>query len=458
MSINIIKKNLFHLLVAILFRKVGSRERGEVEKALRFFLKFPMPVANRLLSWKKVDSCPADVGMIQECVSEQKSELDLIDIDSCSESRVMVEVIKVFLEFASVDADRMDRFEEQVIWNMPSLARLFPAARSLRQSSPGAVKKYRALIEFIQLVDQPGKADRQWLYSANEFNDNSAPELMLGNTKLFHDLMTLEWTDSNHVEKHFSMILSRLADVVLVARRGSEIPTDVFRATAAITNLLEAGNTPQQYYPKPSYSQEGEDSVLDRIMNQQENGFYVDVGAHHPVRFSNTYRFYQKGWCGINIDPLPASSELFDVMRPRDINLEVAISTRAETQSMATYLMFNEPAYNSLSFDKIADIAQIEGVTLEQKIDVPIRTLNSVLEEHAQQVDKIDFINIDVELAEIEVLESINLERWHPEFIVIEMKEFSLQRSEGNEVYNYLIQRGYYLRSFLSNTGIFQSI
>lgn len=63
--------------------------------------------------------------------------------------------------------------------------------------------------------------------------------------------------------------------------------------------------------PIEAYSQEGEDLVLNRIFGEQATGYYVDVGAHHPFRFSNTAIFYKKGWCGINIDPLPGSKFCF---------------------------------------------------------------------------------------------------------------------------------------------------
>jgi hypothetical protein len=74
-----------------------------------------------------------------------------------------------------------------------------------------------------------------------------------------------------------------------------------------------------------SYAQEGEDMVLRRIFEDQPLGFYVDVGAHHPVRFSTTYFFYRRGCRGINIDATPGSMDAFRRLRPRDINLEVAI-------------------------------------------------------------------------------------------------------------------------------------
>ncbi|HWR59941.1 MAG TPA: FkbM family methyltransferase, partial [Thermodesulfovibrionales bacterium] len=97
-----------------------------------------------------------------------------------------------------------------------------------------------------------------------------------------------------------------------------------------------------------SYSQEGEDLILRRIFSNITNGFYVDIGAHHPKRFSNTYLFYRQGWCGINIDAMPGSMKLFNKFRPRDINLEFAV---ANGNNKMTYYEFNLPALNSFSKD-----------------------------------------------------------------------------------------------------------
>ena len=93
-------------------------------------------------------------------------------------------------------------------------------------------------------------------------------------------------------------------------------------------------------YSTKSYSQYGEDMVLKSVFQNQERGFYVDVGAHHPKLCSNTYFFYKLGWSGINIDAMPGGMELFKNFRPRDINLETAI---ARNKQELTYFMFAEP-------------------------------------------------------------------------------------------------------------------
>jgi len=87
-------------------------------------------------------------------------------------------------------------------------------------------------------------------------------------------------------------------------------------------------------FKRISYSQEGEDLILERFFEGMNTGFYVDVGAFHPKRFSNTYIFYKKGWHGINIDARPGSMKLFNFVRPRDINLEIPISNEKKRANL----------------------------------------------------------------------------------------------------------------------------
>src|SRR4051812_39740676 len=87
-------------------------------------------------------------------------------------------------------------------------------------------------------------------------------------------------------------------------------------------------------YGRRWYSQEGEDILLSKLLHDVSRGSFVDVGCHHPQRFSNTYHFYRRGWRGINIDPLPGTRRRFAWARPGDVTLEVAIGA---IESTATY-------------------------------------------------------------------------------------------------------------------------
>src|SRR5438552_10905195 len=102
-----------------------------------------------------------------------------------------------------------------------------------------------------------------------------------------------------------------------------------------------------------SFSQEGEDLLADEFLGRPPTGFYVDVGALHPVRFSNTYLFYRRGWSGVNIEPSPGASEAFRRVRPRDVTLDVGVSDRPG--AMVLYVM-NDPALNTFARDRVASV------------------------------------------------------------------------------------------------------
>ncbi len=136
------------------------------------------------------------------------------------------------------------------------------------------------------------------------------------------------------------------------------------------------------------YSQNGEDAVLYRAFPRKYKGFYVDVGAHHPMRFSNTYYFYKLGWSGINIDPSSTFSNDFSKIRSRDINLNFGVSN---TEEVLDYFMFKEAAYNSFKVG-IKEKPQISKNTEFIGVKkVALRRLDNILDEYLPKNTKIDF-------------------------------------------------------------------
>jgi hypothetical protein len=83
---------------------------------------------------------------------------------------------------------------------------------------------------------------------------------------------------------------------------------------------------------KKQYSKNKEDQYLKKVFGKKTNGIYLDVGAFHPYRFSNTYLLYRKGWSGINVDINKESIDLFNIARPQDVNLNIAIGDKNQKQ------------------------------------------------------------------------------------------------------------------------------
>lgn len=207
-------------------------------------------------------------------------------------------------------------------------------------------------------------------------------------------------------------------------------------------------------YSLGSYSQEGEDMILRRMFEKQHSGFYVDVGAHHPMRFSNTYFFYKAGWCGINIDAMPGSMKLFRKYRPRDINIEAPVSLDSRE---LTYYVFNEPALNG--FDSQLSRKRDENKTLykiERTINLQTKTLSELLDEYLPANQKIDFLSIDVEGLDWEVLRSNNWDMYRPEVVLVEVLGSSLSELEDSDINKFMAGHGYEPYAKAVNTVIFK--
>lgn len=202
-----------------------------------------------------------------------------------------------------------------------------------------------------------------------------------------------------------------------------------------------------------SYSQEGEDLVLQRIFSEKKTGFYIDIGAHHPKRFSNTYFFYKKGWRGINIEPKPGSKNTFDKIRPRDINIEAAISAHVEK---LTYYMFSEPALNTFLQEKANILTHNNISVLIRKLEIQTTTLKQILDKYLPDITPIDFLSIDTEGLDFDVLKSNDWDKYKPRIILAEDKDFTIESPQESDIYKYLSERGYRLISKTFKTLIFQ--
>jgi len=201
------------------------------------------------------------------------------------------------------------------------------------------------------------------------------------------------------------------------------------------------------------YGQEGEDLILDRLFSEQASGFYVDVGAHHPFRFSNTYLLYQRGWRGINIDAMPGSMAAFQRWRPRDINIECMIASEATSH---TYYQYDEPALNTVSA-AVVDKRKVESpqYKVAGTVTLQSRPLEELLAEHVPAGTTIDLMNVDVEGLDLDVLASNDWSHFRPRVIVVELLWTGFSDMEKSAMYQFLTARGYRLLSKLMNSAIF---
>ena len=203
--------------------------------------------------------------------------------------------------------------------------------------------------------------------------------------------------------------------------------------------------------PNLCYGQDGEDLILNRLLEGKTVGFFVDVGAHHPVRFSNTYFFYRRGWHGINIDAMPGSMEKFRRNRPRDINIESGVAGK---RGSLAYYSFNEPALNTFDAHE-AKLKNKPPYQLIETVAVKVDRLENILDEYLPAGQQIDFLNVDVEGKDEEVLRSNDWTRFRPRFILAETLRIDMLNLNSCPIVQFLQTVGYSPVSKAYNTSFF---
>lgn len=166
-----------------------------------------------------------------------------------------------------------------------------------------------------------------------------------------------------------------------------------------------------------SYAQNAEDVRLARAFAGRTRGFYIDVGAWHPVLDSVTKYFYELGWRGIDIEPGVETARLLREDRPRDVVLELACS---DVEGETTLFETEIPNDWSTLVPRTAEAVQAIHTRAMRGRAVPVRTLRSVCAEHVREDEPIDFLKVDVEGHEAAVLRGADFDRWRPRVVVVE--------------------------------------
>ena len=198
------------------------------------------------------------------------------------------------------------------------------------------------------------------------------------------------------------------------------------------------------FFKKKSYAMDGEDIAIKKYVQYINNGFYVDIGSHHPLQRSNTYLLYQTGWHGINVDINDFTLDLFNHLRPDDINIQSAISDYNGDIDFYYQKNFSQLNTTDINWDK----ENFRNNFQTKKIKC--QTFNNLLDQTKYKNQKINFLNIDVEGAEMKVLKSLNFNKYNPEVICIEILGYRhLSNSEkeskikSDEVYKFLLEKSY---------------
>ncbi len=220
-----------------------------------------------------------------------------------------------------------------------------------------------------------------------------------------------------------------------------------------LKNIFKSKSSQFPQSPQLTYSYDCEDLLLEKIIHKKK-GFYVDIGAHHPVKHSNTYLLYTKGWRGINIDANPSAISKFNKQRKDCINLNMGISN---TEGEFEFYISQNPLLSS--FDKVKVLEAKDkwdfGYT---SITVKTYRLETILNKYLNSNMNIDLLNIDVEGLEFEILQSNNWDRYLPTIIIIELHERYIEDVMRSNIYTFLHQKGYSLVSKTFITLIFERV
>ena len=208
--------------------------------------------------------------------------------------------------------------------------------------------------------------------------------------------------------------------------------------------------------PRKLYSNWGVDLLIKDILKKKKGkGIYIDVGCHHPLINNNTYILYKKGWTGINVDLDFNSIDMFNYFRPKDHNIEIALSNKNGFADL--YFFHNRAAKNTISKSRGKGAKSIKKI----KID----TLDNVIINSNLKIRNIDFLSIDVEGNELNVLKGLDFRKYHPKIISIEfirpnIKEFyqnDIKDIIKSDIYKFMIKKKYKLVNWIHDDLIFIS-
>ena len=208
---------------------------------------------------------------------------------------------------------------------------------------------------------------------------------------------------------------------------------------------------------KTSYSYNGVDLIVNYLFKEKDRGIYVDVGAQNPISNNNTFLLFKRGWKGLNIDLDNENVKLFNISRPSDKNLNFAVSYKKGEKKLFFY--HDKSPINTL----VKKVSKFQKAKLSKIKNIKVVTLDYILS--LTNIKKIDFLNIDVEGHELEVLKGFNLKSFKPkvinvEFLDLSMKKLHFRNNNLNKIiksdlYKYLIKRNYHLINWLHGDLIF---
>lgn len=220
-----------------------------------------------------------------------------------------------------------------------------------------------------------------------------------------------------------------------------------------------------------SYSQSGEDIIISDLFNklQINKPTYLDIGANEPVALSNTYRSYTRGSRGVCVEPNPVLYSKLLKIRRKDISINAGVAF--DEQKEATYYIFPEKLHGLNTFSRTeAEFWENTGTTeigkhkTEKKMLMPLISINEVIKKYFRPHP--NFISIDVEGLDLQIIKSLNFEKYKPEVFCVETLRYSERGMEtkNQELIDFLKSKGYfvyadtYINTIFCRKDVYKSI
>ncbi len=196
---------------------------------------------------------------------------------------------------------------------------------------------------------------------------------------------------------------------------------------------------------RTSYSQCGEDLILEHLFQylRVEQPSYLDIGAHHPTFLSNTYRFYLKGCSGVCVEPDPVLFEPLRAARPRDVCLNVGVGTSEAGE--AEFYVMSARTLNTFSKEDAERYQSYGTHRIQEVARLPLLPVNSILEKYF--ASRPDFVSLDVEGLDFEILESFDFSKFRPPAFCVETLTYAEDNTQEKtkEVIDLMSSRGYFV-------------
>lgn len=256
----------------------------------------------------------------------------------------------------------------------------------------------------------------------------------------------LDLADHELIDAREELMLSQ----ELASATQKQLQEELAAASVKIDELA-AARVPE--FAKVVYSHWGEDSIIEFVLKNVGAGRYLDIGCYHPALYSNTMKLYELGWTGVNIDPNPFMIAQFAQFRPKDISLHCGVGA---VRGIMEFFQFHDWASSNTGSPEFArQVAAASNVPVPECVSVNVMTLREVMESYFASGAP-DFMNVDVEEMDVDVLTSNDWDRYRPKIIAVEDLHYNFDRPHDSKIYGFLTSVGYDLFSRCIFTSLFR--